>query len=208
MPLHKEEPTMHRSRVFAAMALAATLITAAPVAADEATPPVSGIRGEILQQIADAESKLVDLAGAMPAGKYSWRPGKDVRSVAEVFMHVAAGNYAIPGFGGYKSPEGVDPMSLEKNIPARDQVIETLKHSFAFVRTTVSAVPDADLDKPVTLFGGMQTTMRGMLLLLATHSHEHLGQSIAYARMNGVVPPWTAERQAKAKPAEAKKSGS
>jgi uncharacterized damage-inducible protein DinB len=102
-------------------------------------------------------------------------------------------------------------MNLEKNAMPKDKMVETLKASFDHVKKTVMAVPDADLDKPVTMFGGMQTTMRGMLLLLATHSHEHLGQSIAYARMNGVVPPWTAaqqERAKQAKPAEAKKSGS
>lgn len=202
---------MIRSRLAPALALAACLASTLSVAADEATPPASGIRGEILQQIADAESKLVDLAGAIPAGKYSWRPGKDVRSVGEVYMHVAAGNFMIPTFGGYKPPEGVDAMNLEKAALPKDRMVETLKASFDHVRKTVLSVPDADLDRPVTMFGGMQTTMRGMLLVLATHSHEHLGQSIAYARMNGVVPPWTAERQEKAKaakPADAKKSGS
>ena len=89
----------------------------------------------------------------MPQEKYSWRPGEGVRSVSEVFVHIAGANFLFPTFIG---------------------------------------VSDADLDKPTKLFG-RSTTTREVLLVMATHMHEHLGQSIAYARVNGVVPPWSAK---------------
>ena len=75
---------------------------------------------------------------------------------------------------------------------AKDKILEMLKGSFENARKTAMAVPDADLDKTVKFFGGQMATKRSVLLLMATHMHEHLGQSIAYARMNNVVPPWSA----------------
>src|SRR5262245_34932473 len=79
----------------------------APRAVNEAPEPLPpGVRGEILTWIRDARGKLEELAAVTPEDKYSYRPGKGVRSTGEVFMHVAAANYGIPGFWGVKAPEG------------------------------------------------------------------------------------------------------
>jgi uncharacterized damage-inducible protein DinB len=117
-------------------------------------------------------------------------------------MHVAGGNYLFLGFAGVKAPDGISP-TMEKDVTDKAAIIEAMKKSFAHLRAGVASISDADLDKPVKVFGH-DTTVRGVLLIAATHEHEHLGQSIAYARMNGIVPPWTAARMAKAaeKPAE------
>ena len=76
--------------------------------------------------------------------------------------------------------------------------MEDLKKSFSYIRNVVQNVSDADLDKSTKMFG-QETTYRGVIFETMSHMHEHLGQSIAYARMNKVVPPWTAAEQAKAK---------
>jgi uncharacterized damage-inducible protein DinB len=160
---------------------------AAPAAA-------TGIRAEILRSIDEAESKLNALAEAMPAEKYTWRPGEKVRSVGEVFLHVAGGNYFLPTFWGVKPPEGVNPREFEKSGADKAKVISTMKTSFEHARNAIKSAPEADLDKAIKMFG-QDATIREAMLVVASHAHEHLGQSIAYARMNNVVPPWSAGGQ-------------
>ncbi len=160
---------------------------------DQPQQPASGFRAEFLRHWADLEKKFVSLAQAMPQEKYGWRPGEGVRSVSEVFVHVAGGNYFLIAPVGVKPPEGLS-RDDEKKITDKSAVVEMLKKSFEHVRQAILKITDADLDKPVKFFG-RDATVREVLFYLATHQPEHLGQSIAYARMNSVVPPWTAERQ-------------
>ena len=114
-----------------------------------------------------------------------------VRSTGEVFAHVAGGNYFLPTFWGAKVPEGVKPREFEKAGSDKAKTVDTLKQSFAHVHQLIEAAPDSDLDRMVKIFGGQEASVRTVMLILASHAHEHLGQSIAYARMNGVVPPWS-----------------
>ena len=83
-------------------------------------PAVTGFRGDFLKQLAEVEQKVVDLAGAMPAEKYSWRPMEGVRTVSEVYMHIAGSNYLLPSFAGIKQPEGLD-RDMEKPLPKRQK---------------------------------------------------------------------------------------
>ena len=152
----------------------------------------TGVKGSILFQIDQAREKLLSLAEAMPAEKYGWRPGQGVRSVGEVFAHVSAANYFLPTFWGAKMPDGVDPRAFEKDGGDKAKTIDTLKKSFDFLKQQIAAVPDADLDRKIKLFG-QDATVRDDMMVLVTHGHEHLGQSIAYARMNSVTPPWSAQ---------------
>lgn len=151
--------------------------------------PKSGFRAEFLHDFDDVSKKIVELAEAVPAAKYGWRPAPGVRSVSEVYMHIAGGNYFLATFAGAKPPS-YDERTLEK-ITEKQRVIEELRKSFEYIRTVATHSTDADLDKPIKMFG-YDTTHRGALMTVLTHLHEHLGQSIAYARMNGVVPPWSA----------------
>jgi uncharacterized damage-inducible protein DinB len=153
--------------------------------------PAGSLRAFALHQITGAEKHLVALAEAMPADKYGWRPGEGVRSVGEVYMHVASANYWLPTFWGAKVPAGVDPRSLEKDGADKAKTVAALKQSFEFVHQAIDALPEADLSKAIKIFG--RDAMVGDALLgIASHAHEHLGQAIAYARMNSIVPPWSA----------------
>ncbi len=190
-----------KSTTLAMVSLFAVL-SAVPALAEEAAAP-AGLKGEMLAWFKDAESKLIQLAEATPEAKYAWRPAKEVRSTGEVFMHVAGANYGIPGFWGVKPPEGFVFTTYEKSLTKKADILKSLKDSFAHMEQGFLATADSDLEKPVELFG-TKTTVRGGYLLLLTHAHEHLGQSIAYARSNGIVPPWTAKQQAAAKEMEEK----
>jgi uncharacterized damage-inducible protein DinB len=173
----------------------------------DGTPGVTGYRSEVLAEVMIQEDKFVRLAEAIPADKYAWRPAPDVRSFAEVFLHVAAANYNLYKLVGTPAPAGVDVKGLEKSTTDKTKVIATLKDSFAHARKAITAIPDADLDKSLDWFGG-KNTQRGILLFVTRHAAEHLGQSIAYARFIGVIPPWTedAQKQEKQKAEAAPKS--
>jgi len=180
-------------RLLRLLALVAILAPATAFAQGDAPAQPGGIKGDMLFWITDAENKLAELAEAMPEGKYAWAPGKDVRTAGQVFMHVATANYGIPSMWGVKPPEGYDFRTYEGSLTKKADIQKALKESFAHVKTSLAAATDADFEKPVELFG-MKTTVRGCYMLLVSHAHEHLGQSIAYARMNEIAPPWT-ERQ-------------
>ncbi len=153
----------------------------------------SGVRGDILAQLDAAATKLVQLAEAIPQDKYEWRPGQGVRSVSEVLMHVTGGNFLFPRFLGVRAQSPL-PRNAETAVTDKAQVVNHLKTSFEHMRMVIRGLADADLDKPTTLFG-QQTTYRNVLLSAVSHAHEHLGQMIAYARMNAIVPPWSAAGQ-------------
>lgn len=155
-----------------------------------AQAPQSGWRAEFLNSLGGAERKYVALAEATPWEKYSWRPAEGVRSVCEVFLHISGANYMFANPLGAQAPASVDLGNIEKCPANRDQVVSTLKASFAHLRGAVTSTADAQADAPVELFG-MKMTKRGLLLFTAEHMGEHLGQSIAYARTNKIVPPWS-----------------
>jgi uncharacterized damage-inducible protein DinB len=142
------------------------------------------------------EDKFTRLAEAIPADKYTWRPASDVRSFAEVFLHVSAANYNLYKLVGTPPPTGIDLKGLEKSTTDKAKVVATLKDSFAHAKKAITAMQDSDLEKSMDWFGG-KNTQRGILLFIVRHAAEHLGQSIAYARVVGIVPPWTEDLQKK-----------
>jgi uncharacterized damage-inducible protein DinB len=125
-----------------------------------------------------------------------------VRSFAEVFLHVSAANYNLYKLVGTPPPAGFDVKGFEKSTTDKAKVIATLKDSFAHAKKAITSMPDADLDKSLEWFGG-KNTQRGILLFIVRHAAEHLGQSIAYARFVGIIPPWTEDMK---KPAEKKEA--
>ena len=154
----------------------------------------TGFRKDFLNQLKGVEEKIMGLAEAIPQESYTWRPMEGVRSVSEVFMHIAGSNYLLISFTGVKPPAGLDKED-DNSITDKAKIILALKHSFAFTRDAVSGIPDADLDNPAKFFG-TPTTVRDVIFQTALHMHEHMGQMIAYARSNKIVPPWTAAEQA------------
>jgi uncharacterized damage-inducible protein DinB len=160
--------------------------------------PASGPRAEFLTELKGEEDKFMRLAESIPAAKYTWRPSPDARSVSEVYLHVAAANYNLPKLIGTPPPAGFKVEGFDRSATDKAKVVESLKDSFTHLRQAVIAMPDADLEKQLDWFGG-KNTERGILLFMMRHMAEHLGQSIAYARSNGIVPPWTEEQQQKAR---------
>ncbi|HEX6902821.1 MAG TPA: DinB family protein [Thermoanaerobaculia bacterium] len=180
-------------RIAAALSLACAIL-AGPAAAqekkEETKAAAADVKASILFQIKAAEDKLVQLAEATPADKFGWRPAEGVRSIGEVYAHVAGGNYFLPTFWGAKVPEGVDPRSFEKNGNDKAATIAAMKKSFDYVREQINALSAADLDRAIKIFGN-DAHVIDAAMILASHGHEHLGQAIAYARSNKITPPWS-----------------
>ena len=166
----------------------AVVLAVAPVAV-AAQANLTGERAAMLAQLDDAASKLAQLADAIGQDKYGWRPAAGVRSVSELLMHVTGGNYYVLTFAGVQPTKQL-PQNAETAVTDKAQVAAALKESFDHARNAIRGVADADLSKPATMFG-QQTTVRNVYFTVVTHAHEHLGQLIAYARSNGVVPPWS-----------------
>jgi uncharacterized damage-inducible protein DinB len=178
------------------LAGAAARVTAQVNPYKDGTPGLTGYRSEVMAEVLVQEDKFTRLSEAIPAEKFAWRPSADVRSFAEVFLHVSAANYNLYKLVGTPPPAGLDIKSLEKSTTDKAKVVATLKDSFAHAKKAITAMPDADLEKSMDWFGG-KNTERGILLFIVRHAAEHLGQSIAYARFAGIVPPWTEDMQKK-----------
>ena len=151
---------------------------------------------DVLAALGDLETKVMGLAKAVPEEKYSWRPGPGVRSFGEVFLHIAATNKMILTIAA-KQPTGADLKKLLDEESAGDKLgldkahtLEALTQSFATARKAIEPLRSGGLSHDAEFFG-TATTRRGVYVFMDTHIAEHLGQAIAYARMNGIVPPWS-----------------
>lgn len=183
--------TRFRLLVLASVVAIATAVVAAQ-------PKRGGLMGDLVTDVTDVESKIVGLAKAMPEASYMWRPMPGVRSVGEVFTHVAADNYFLPIALGATAPpatgiSGTDYKTVaayEAKTRTRAEIIAEVEQSFVFLKKAMADTPDAKLDTSMKMFG-RESSVRTTWVMTVTHVHEHLGQLIAYARSNKVTPPWS-----------------
>jgi uncharacterized damage-inducible protein DinB len=166
----------------ALMILATTVVMAQDQFQKEAVGNLEFTKGRISQ-----------LANAMPDDKYSWAPADGVRSFSSVIGHVISANYFFGMKMGQALPEGVNPMTIEKELTTKAQLTEALDKSHAFVTAAISNLKSEEMgDKIEMPFPGDFTKM-SIVNIIMNHAHEHMGQMIAYARMNGVTPPWSVQ---------------
>jgi len=155
----------------------------------------STLQTDLVGQIDHVEKQIVELLDAMPQDKFNWRTAPGVRSVGEVYLHIAFGNYGLGKLAtGKTPPESAgftgDPKKWDTQTTDKAAIKKLLVASFDWVEDAVKNVPDKDLDKKVNFFGHEISTRAG-LIVIVNHQHEHLGQSVAYARSNKVTPPWS-----------------
>ena len=182
----------HRFPALAGLAFSLLLLPAA-TSAQQANPLVE----DLINSLNQVEEKLTSLAKEFPEDKWNWRPAEGVRSPREVIQHVAADNWFLPTAAGVSAPANTgiqaddypSVQAFEAREMSREEIMQQMASSFAHakeaIRTSVG-----EFDKPISLFG-FDTTIRGLWVMETTHVHEHLGQLIAYARSNGIVPPWS-----------------
>jgi len=183
--------------VFALLASGTAARGAAQAAqAADKTSPSYDMKAQSLFDLEDMHKKFVRLAEAIPAEKYTWRPGDGVRSISEAFLHVADMNFQMPLAIGATPAPGYKKEGYEKSTTDKAAIIEQLSQSFRYVHAYVEQMTNADFAKPETKFGS-EANAGDIIYIIITDDHEHLGQSVAYARINGIVPPWTADAMKK-----------
>jgi len=160
-------------------------------AADK-TAPSYDMKAQAALDLGQLQKKFVSLAEAMPAEKFTWRPAEGVRSISELYLHVAASNYGILTMMGTAVPAGVDNKGMEKSTTDKAKIVAELNKSFANAIAVTNGMTNAEFAKAQPKLGP-QANSGDVIYILVTHLHEHLGQAIANARANGIVPPWTVE---------------
>jgi uncharacterized damage-inducible protein DinB len=134
--------------------------------------------------------QLVDLAEATPADKFAWRPAPGVRSTSEVYMHIVFANFYLLSLTGPKMPADFN-HDMVKTVTSKPEVIKWLKRSLETVKQARQAETAKDLARKIEV-SNQEVTVDGVYLRIIVHDNEHMGQLVAYARMTGVVPPWSA----------------
>ncbi|HKE35341.1 MAG TPA: DinB family protein [Candidatus Acidoferrum sp.] len=134
-------------------------------------------------------SQLIALAEATPEEKFAWRPAPGVRSTSEVYMHIVIANFGLLSVTGPKVPDDLKE-SLEKSVTSKADAIKWLKRSLDAVKQAHLAETRKDLERKVHI-ADRDATVDGVYLRIIVHANEHMGQLVAYARMTGVVPPWS-----------------
>lgn len=183
------------------LALAVAVPAAAHQEGEMAAPAGHGFQSDVAADLERTGEKLIALAEAMPAEQYGWRPAEGVRSVSEVFVHAANANTMLPVGMGAAPPAGMElPEDMastmawmkqqEATVTAKADVVAALRKSIDYAAGAVRGMKDPALEEEIDLFG-FPASRRAYVLILLTHNHEHLGQAIAYARSNGVAPPWS-----------------
>jgi uncharacterized damage-inducible protein DinB len=188
-------------RILSALALAVVMTGSMALAqaidmADH-TAPSYDLKGQALVDLEQVQKKVLSLAEAVPADKLTWRPTSDSRSFAEVFLHVAGERYGILSLMGAEKPAGFDGKTFEKSTTDRAQIVAELNKSWEFAQKTIQGMSNADFAKLLPKLGP-QANAGDVVYILVGDAHEHLGQMVAYARENGIVPLWTVEAQKKA----------
>jgi uncharacterized damage-inducible protein DinB len=177
---------------------ASTVALRAQAAANstDRTAPSYDLKAQALVDLQAVNKKCVDLAQALPDNKLTWRPSPGTRSFAEVFLHVAGERYGILSMMGAKPPEGFKAREFEKSTTEKDRIVHELNQSWDFANKTIAGMSNADFAKPLPKLGP-QANEGDVVYILVADAHEHLGQLIAYARQNGIVPPWTVQTDKK-----------
>lgn len=194
---------LRTSRTFPAALIALLGATActAPAAdgmatADDFTESDALQLENLVRTVEIMHEKFTALAAAMPEDDLGWAPMEGVRTVEEVFIHVAADNWWVPAMMGWEAPPETnvteDPATFtayQEQTMTREEMLEALDASFVFF---IASMRDSagDLDRGVSL-RGTPAVVDDIWIRATVHLHEHLGQSIAYARANEVVPPWS-----------------
>lgn len=181
---------MKTSRPTFRIALLSAALLIGGVGASFADDHEASLVKDLQNDFAAVTDKMAQLADAIPADMFSWRPSVGIRSVSESMMHVAAANYFFPTLMGGSLPEGVNPRTFEQEFTSKEDATRVFKESVDHLKAAMAEAAKGPMDGEIS-FAGQTMTKPGFLHFAISHSHEHLGQMIAYARSIGVVPPWS-----------------
>ncbi len=173
------------------LALAAVVMLSPPASAQDVMTADSAavVKAAFVADLDVMRDKFIGLAEAFPQDKYTWRPMEGVRSVSEVLMLIATEGYGFaPTSLGAEAAMSREETQELRAVTDKAQVIDHLTKGFAYAKTQLEAIDPATI---TGRFGRRERTAPEAVLAVAGDMHEHLGQLIAYARTNQIVPPWS-----------------
>jgi hypothetical protein len=184
-----------RSLFFAALTVATSVLNIAPASTPQAQQ-VPTIAAVVDREISNVEKQILDVADAMPEGKFNFSPEslnipgddfKSVRTFALQLKHVATSNYFIwSPLTGDKLPQGLKDGNGPENVKSKAEIIQFLQDSFALGhRASATLTLENVLQTPE----GSKSTRLHLAEFGVAHAFDHYGQMVEYLRMNGIVPP-------------------
>ena len=189
-------PLSNVPRVLTAVGTAVLIVSvAAPTRAQDVMTKdsVASLKTSFVADLDTLHQKFLGLAQAFPPDKYTWRPMDGVRSVSEVLMLAAMEGYSfIPNSFGAKPADlgSRDEMAKLRTLSDKTQVIDHLNKGFAHAKRELEALDPGTLTAKRKVMG-QDRSAADVVLFIGGDLHEHLGQLIAYARTNHIVPPWS-----------------
>jgi uncharacterized damage-inducible protein DinB len=172
--------------------LTAVVLFAAAASAQDMANPLVAVSKNIN---AISTNDILRSVDKIPEAMWSFQPTKDVRTVAQLFAHIADAQYE---FCGAASGENIS-KNIEKTDTTKAQIVPALKAAFAYCDAVYAKMTDASAATLVS-FGGMKITKLGAMDFDTAHNMEHYGNLVTYMRIKGIVPP-----SSEAQPAPAKK---
>ena len=151
-------------------------------------------QNEVIGMMTFTKGRIAQLADAMPEEKYSWSPADGVRSYASVIGHVVSANYFFGMKLGGQLPDGVNPMTIENELKTKAELMEALSNSHEFMTAAIKSLTNDDMGTKVEMPFPGEFTKMSVVNIAMNHGSEHMGQMIAYARSNGVTPPWSLQQ--------------
>ena len=139
-----------------------------------------------------ARNLVLNMADIIPEDKYDWKPTPEVRSFRDQLIHLIQENYS---FMGQAAGEQQD-TSRFANLKTRAEILQALKDSYAYGEKVWAGMTDAKAMEMVAGRGGQQQARWAPILANLIDNMDHYGNLVVYVRLNGMVPPRTAARQA------------
>jgi hypothetical protein len=193
MPVPTSRVTRRRFASIGLAVIASTLLATSTASAQDAMTKESAavVKAAFLADLEVMRGKFIGLAQAFPADKYTWRPMDGVRSVSEVLMLIASEGYgfAPTGLGG-KAGLTREEMAPLSKVTDKAQVVDHLTKAFAHAKKEIESIDPATLTGKRRVMG-QDRALPDIVMAIGGDMHEHLGQLIAYARTNHIVPPWS-----------------
>jgi uncharacterized damage-inducible protein DinB len=175
--------------VFFKLIIVGSMISTLPLCAQE-IKSTNQFKIDFFKVFDSSSGKIMELADAIPAEDYDWRPTENVRSIIESLIHLAGTHYYLASKLDYPMPDGIEPGDFEESVNSKEEAQEILLKSTGHIRLAIENIDDEQLYEIVNFFGGKETKQR-VILQVGEHMAEHLGQLIVYARMKNITPPWS-----------------
>ena len=153
------------------------------------TPPANPLIATSKAVFNITKNDVMGSVDKIPDELWSYQPTKDIRTVAQLFAHIADGQYEFCGAARGETIE----KGIEKTAKTKAEIVPALKAAFAYCESTYEDMTDAKAAELVTFFG-MKITRLGALDFNSAHNMEHYGNLVTYMRLKGIVPPSSTPR--------------